>query len=150
MVLRNLATWKPSDGLVGGLQNYKAVRYDLVHGWDYADSILEHVKTNSRSGVQDIYHVALGDAPDCGIIRAMRVGDGATLGSVVIYNGRSKLAMYMPVLRAQSVVTGGISSPVLSPLVDEYATVLQGLVFLGVRQIRKQGAEAVILDCVSR
>lgn len=150
MVLRNLATWKPSDGLVGGLQNYKAVRYDLVHGWDYADSILEHVKTNSRSGVQDIYHVALGDAPDCGIIRAMRVGDGATLGSVVIYNGRSKLAMYMPVLRAQSVVTGGISSPVLSPLVDKYATVLQGLVFLGVRQIRKQGAEAVVLDCVSR
>lgn len=150
VVLRNVTTWTPPDGLVDALQNHTAVRYDLVYGWDYADVVLDHVRTNSRPGLQDIYHVALGDAPDCGIIRALRADDGEMLGSVVIYNARSVLAAHMAALKNQPVLAGGVSSLVISPLVGEYATVLQGLVFLGIKQSRKQGAKVVVLDCVSR
>lgn len=150
VVLRNVPTWTPPDGLVNALKNHTPLRYDLVYGWDYAEVVLEHVRKNSRSGVQDIYHVALGGAPDCGIIRALRADDGEMLGSVVIYNERSVLATHMAALKAQTVLAGGISSPVISPSVGEYATVLQGLVFLALKQSRKQGAKAVIMDSVSR
>ncbi|KAL2824541.1 glycoside hydrolase superfamily [Aspergillus cavernicola] len=147
VVLRRLQTWSPPDGLVHSLQNAE-VTYDLVHGWDYADSILDHVKTNSRQGVIDIYKVALGGAPHCGIIRARRPHDGAILGSVVIYNERASLSEHMPAMKASHAPTGGISSPVISPSVGEYATLLQGLILLAIKQIRRQGAEAVIIDCV--
>ncbi|RAH85875.1 beta-N-acetylglucosaminidase [Aspergillus japonicus CBS 114.51] len=146
-VLRNLSSWTPTDSLVHGIQNAD-VAYDLVHGWDYADSILDHIKTNSRQGVLDIYKVALRGSPHCGIIRATRPGNGAILGSVVVYNGRAALAEHMPVLRSLQIAAGGISSLVISPSVGEYATVMQGLILLGIKQIRKQGAEAVIMDCV--
>ncbi|KAH3191662.1 hypothetical protein KXV64_006031 [Aspergillus fumigatus] len=147
VVLRNLPTWTPPDGLIQGLKNAD-VSYDLVHGWDYAEPILDHIKTNSRQGLIDIYKIALGGAPNCGIIRAMRPSDGAILGTVVIYNGRSSLAEHVPVLKATQPSSGGISSPVISPSVGEYATVMQGLVLLGIKQIRRQGAEAVVIDCV--
>ncbi|KAF5863405.1 hypothetical protein ETB97_010163 [Aspergillus alliaceus] len=147
VVLRNLMSWNPPDGLIQGLQNADVI-YDLVYGWDYADSILDHIKTNSRQGVIDIYKVALGGAPNCGIIRATRPSDGAILGSVVVYNGRATLAEHMPALKATHSSTGGISSPVISPSVGEYATIMQGLIFLGIKQHRKQGADAVIMDCV--
>ncbi|RAH46945.1 putative beta-N-acetylglucosaminidase [Aspergillus brunneoviolaceus CBS 621.78] len=146
-VLRNLSSWTPTDSLVHGIQ-HADVAYDLVYGWDYADSILDHIKTNSRQGVLDIYKVALRGSPHCGIIRATRPGNGAILGSVVVYNGRAALAEHMPVLRSLQIAAGGISSPVISPSVGEYATVMQGLILLGIKQIRKQGAEAVIMDCV--
>ena len=147
VVLRNLATWTPPDGLVASLQGAD-VAYDLVHGWDYAESILEHIKTTSRQGVVDIYRMALGGAPDCGIIRAQRPSDGAVLGTVVVYNERASLAEHTPALRATHTLTGGISSPVISPSVGDYATLMQGLVLLGIKQIRRQGADGVILDCV--
>ncbi|KAL3465409.1 glycoside hydrolase superfamily [Aspergillus heterothallicus] len=147
-VLRTLQRWSPPEGLVHSLQNAE-VTYDLVHGWDYADSIIDHVKTNSRQGVIDIYKVALGGAPHCGIIRARRPQDGAILGSVVVYNERASLAEHMPAMKATHASTGGISSPVISPSVGEYATLLQGLILLGIKQIRRQGADAVIIDCVS-
>ncbi|KAF9894197.1 hypothetical protein FE257_007699 [Aspergillus nanangensis] len=147
VILRNLSTWTPPDGLIQGLQNAD-VAYDLVYGWDYANSILDHIKTNSRQGVIDIYKVALAGAPNCGIIRATRPGDGAILGSVVVYNQRANLAEHMPTLKATRTPAGGISSPVISPSVGEYATVMQGLVLLAIKQIRKQGAEAIIVDCV--
>ncbi|KAH1805833.1 hypothetical protein KXX19_004010 [Aspergillus fumigatus] len=115
VVLRNLPTWTPPDGLIQGLKNAD-VSYDLVHGWDYAEPILDHIKTNSRQGLIDIYKIALGGAPNCGIIRAMRPSDGAILGTVVIYNGRSSLAEHVPVLKATQPSSGGISSPFKSPL----------------------------------
>ena len=148
VVLRNLATWTPPDGVIQNLQGTD-VSYDLVHGWDYADSVLEHIKTNTRQGIPEIYRMALGGAPDCGIIRARRQSDGMILGTVVVYNERSTLAEHMPALKSTHTLTGGISSPVISPSVMNYATVIQGLTFLGIKQIRRQGADAVILDCVS-
>ncbi|KAJ5975219.1 hypothetical protein N7481_008926 [Penicillium waksmanii] len=147
VVLRNLASWTPPEGLTVTLQNADAV-YDLVYGWDFARTILDHIKTNARQGVADIYRMALGGAPNCGIIRAKRSTDDMILGSVVVYNERSSLAEHMPTLRATNTPVGGISSPVISPIADDYSTVMQGLILLAIRQIRKLNANAVVMDCV--
>lgn len=147
VILRNLSTWVPPDGLTTTLQSAD-VHYDLVYGWDFAHAILDHVKTYARPGVVEIYRMALGGAPNCGIIRAKRPSDGAILGSIVIYNERSTLADHMPVLRATQGSAGGISSPVLSPCGEDYSTVMQGLILLAIKQIRKLSADAVVMDCV--
>ncbi|KAL1988618.1 hypothetical protein VTN96DRAFT_9013 [Rasamsonia emersonii] len=149
VVLRSLSTWVPPEGLAKSLQSAE-VDYDLVYGWDYADSILDHVKTNSRQGVMEIYKLALNGAPHSGVIRAKRPEDGSILGSVVVYNSQSALAEYVPALKEinAAAAAGGISSPVISPSVGEYATLMQGLILLGIKQIRKQGADVLILDCV--
>jgi beta-N-acetylhexosaminidase len=148
VVLRPLSTWVPPEGLAQSLQSAD-VDYDLVCGWDYAESILDHVKTNSRQGVMEIYKLALNSAPHAGIIRAKRPEDGAILGSVAIYDNQSTLAEYVPALKETHAAAGGISSPVISPSVGEYATLMQGLILLGIKQVRKQGVDALILDCVS-
>lgn len=147
VVLRNLATWTPPDGLMATLKTAEVI-YDLVYGWDFAHAILEHIKTNARQGVADIYRIALAGAPNCGVIRAKRSTDEMTLGSIVIYNERSTLAEHMPALRATSPVVGGISSPVISPCAHDYSTIMQGLILLAIKQIRKLKANAVVVDCV--
>ncbi|KAJ5779065.1 Glycoside hydrolase superfamily [Penicillium paradoxum] len=147
VILRNLSSWVPPDGLSVTLQGAE-VTYDLVYGWDFARAILDHIKTYARQGVADIYRMALGGAPNCGIIRAKRPSDGVILGSIVIYNERSVLAEHMPVLRASQAPVGGISSPVISPCGEDYSTVMQGLILLAIKQIRKLSANAVVMDCV--
>jgi beta-N-acetylhexosaminidase len=147
VILHNLATWMPPEGLTATLQSAE-ITYDLVYGWDFARAILDHIKTYARQGVADIYRMALGGAPNCGIIRAKRPSDGVILGSIVIYNERSSLAEHMPVLRATQTSVGGISSPVISPCGEDYSTVMQGLVLLAIKQIRKLSANAVVMDCV--
>lgn len=160
VLLRPLSTWTPPEGLAKSL-HLAEVDYDLVHGWEYAESIFDHIKTNSRQGVMEIYKMALNGAPHSGIIRAKRPEDGAILGSVVIYNSQSVIAEYIPALQKKekdkerlslnnggSGGGGGVSSPVISPSVGEYATLMQGLILLGIKQVRKSGADAVMLDCV--
>lgn len=147
VVLRDLGTWTPPEGLTMALQNTE-VSYDLVYGLDFAREILDHIKTNARQGVTDIYRIALSGAPNCGIIRAKRPSDDMILGSIVIYNERSALAEHMPALRATPNPVGGISSPVISPCADEYSIIMQGLILLAIKQIRKLNAHAVVMDCV--
>ncbi|EED18474.1 beta-N-acetylglucosaminidase, putative [Talaromyces stipitatus ATCC 10500] len=168
VLLRPLSTWTAPEGLAKSLHTNE-VDYDLVHGWEYAESIFDHIKTNSRQGVMEIYKMALNGAPHSGVIRAKRPEDGAILGSVVIYNSQSAIAEYIPALHKKdkerekqvngsntSTVNGsnntggggGVSSPVISPSVGEYATLMQGLILLGIKQVRKSGADAVMLDCV--
>ncbi|KAF7713325.1 Beta-N-acetylglucosaminidase [Penicillium ucsense] len=147
VILRNLPAWTPPEGLTMTLRT-AAVVYDLVYGWDYARSVLDHIKTNARQGVADIYRLALSGSPHCGIIRAKRSTDDMIVGSVVVYNERSALAEHMPALRATHTTVGGISSLVISPVADDYATVMQGLILLAIKQIRKLNANAVVMDCV--
>lgn len=147
VVLRNLTTWTPPDGLTATLQNAH-VKYDLAYGIDFAREILDHIKTNARQGVADIYRIALGGAPNCGVIRAKRSSDDLIIGTIVIYNERSALASHMPTLRATSISVGGISSPVISPCADDYSSVMQGLILLAIKQIRKLNAQSVVMDCV--
>ncbi|OAL72134.1 hypothetical protein A7D00_3132 [Trichophyton violaceum] len=213
MVLRDVQSWVQPDGLKGG-RGSGEVEYDLVFGEEYADTVIEHVRTSSRQGVAEVYRTALAGGPHCGIIRAKKAGetsitsnangnaasannnnnnlvnagsegdgdgemviDGLQLGleedglandrlhgrlhghshghgnetlvgSVVVYNARSSLARLVPAVREARVRAGGISSPVISPSVGEYAMLVQGLIVLGIKEIRKQGGNTVILDCV--
>lgn len=145
MVARNLSTWAPPAGMAKSLQSAGA-DFDLVYGWDYAGSILDHIKTNNRQGLAEVYKMALSDPTACGIIRAKRPEDGALVGTVVLYNMQSQLAEFVPSMRDIGEMAGGISSPVISPSVGEYSTLLQGLILLGMRQIKAQGCNACILD----
>lgn len=85
MVARNLSTWAPPEGMAKSLQSVGA-EFDLVYGWDYSGPILDHIKTSNRQGLAEVYKLALNDPNACGIIRAKRPGDGALVGTVVLYN----------------------------------------------------------------
>ena len=150
MIARNLQTWSPPDGMAKSLQSAGA-DFDLVYGWDYAREILDHIKTSNRQGLSEVYKLALADPTACGIIRAKRPEDGLLVGTVVLYNMQSQLSEFVPAIRdtQPGEFYGGISSPVISPSVGEYSTLLQGLILLGLRQIKKQGCQACVLDYVS-
>lgn len=148
MAARNLSTWSPPEGMAKSLQSAGA-DFDLVYGWEYAGPILDHIKTNNRQGLAEVYKMALADPSACGIIRAKRPEDGALVGTVVLYNMQSQLAEFVPSMKDIGGLAGGISSPVISPSVGDYSTLLQGLILLGMRQIKQQGCNACILDYVS-
>ena len=148
MLIADLSTWKEAEPITKSLQHAE-VTFDLVHGWDYAESILEHVKTSSRQGVMEMYKLALADQEGAGVIRATRPRDGIILGTVVLYTTNSVLDQAVPALSASSEAAGGISSPVISPSAGEFSTLLQGLILLGIRSLRGQQANAVLMDCVS-
>lgn len=149
MIARNLQTWSPPEGMAKSLQSAGA-DFDLVYGWGYAPVILDHIKTSNRQGLAEVYKLALDDPTACGIIRAKRPEDGMLVGTVVLYNMQSSLAEFVPGVRDAGESTfGGISSPVVSPAVGEYSTLLQGLILLAVKQIKRQGCQACILDYVS-
>ncbi|KXT05093.1 hypothetical protein AC578_7572 [Pseudocercospora eumusae] len=145
MVARSLQTWSPPDGMAKSLQSAGA-DFDLVYGWDYAGPVLDHIKTNHRQGLAEVYKLALADPSACGIIRAKRPEDGAIVGTVVLYNMQSQLAEFVPSMKDLGEVAGGISSPVISPSVGEYSTLLQGLILLGMRQVKNQGCNVCVLD----
>ena len=148
MVARNLLTWSPPEGMAKSLQSAGA-DFDLVYGWEYAGPVLDHIKTNNRQGLAAVYNMALADPTSCGIIRAKRPEDGALLGTVVLYNMQSQLAEFVPAMKDVGELAGGISSPVISPSVGEFSTLLQGLILLGMRQIKQQGCNVCVLDYVS-
>lgn len=148
MIARNLVTWSPPDGMARSLQSSTA-EYDLIYGWEYSGPILDHIKTNSRPGLVEVYKLALGDPSACGIIRAKRSSDGGIIGTLILYNARSKLAEFVPAMKDKRELLGGISSPIISNSVGEFSTVLQSLLLLGMRQIKQQGCTACLLDYVS-
>ncbi|KAI9661180.1 MAG: hypothetical protein M1821_009507 [Bathelium mastoideum] len=145
MVARNLSSWIPPDGMAKSLQSAGA-QFDLVYGWEYAGPILDHIKTSNRQGLAEVYNMALADPTACCIIRAKRPEDDALVGTVVIYNMQSNLAEFVPAIKDTGEPTGGISSPVISPSVGEYSTLLQGLILLGMRWLKQQGCNACVLD----
>lgn len=148
MVARNLLSWSPPEGMAKSLASAGA-QFDLVYGWDYAGPILDHIKTSNRQGLAEVYKLALSDPSSCGIMRARRAEDKALVGTVVLYNHHSRLSEYIPPLKDLNEAAGGISSPVISPGAGEYSTLLQGLILLGMRQIKAQGCNACLLDYVS-
>ena len=147
MVLRNLSSWVEPEELATSLQ-IAEVNYDLICGGAYAESVLDLIGTNSRQGIMEVYKLALNDPSHCWIIRAKRPEDDVVLASIVVYDNQSILAEYVPALKDSHAKAGGISSPVISPSVGQYATLMQGLILLGIREVRKRGADTAILDCV--
>jgi beta-N-acetylhexosaminidase len=152
MVARNLLTWKPPEGMAKSLQS-AGVNFDFVCGWEHAGPVLDHIKTSNRQGVAEVYKLALADPAACGIIRAKRPEDGVIVGTVVVYGAYGSLAEFVPaardVVEKDGLLAGGLSSPVISPSVGEYSTLLQGLILLGMRQVKGQGCSACVLDHVS-
>lgn len=147
MVARNLLSWSPPEGMAKSLAS-AGIQFDLVYGWDYAGPVLDLIKTSNRQGLAEVYKLALSDPTACGIIRAMRPEDGVLVGTVVLYNHHSRLSEFIPPLKDLNEAAGGISSPVISPSVGEYSTLLQGLILLGMKQIKQQGCNACLLDYV--
>ena len=148
MMMRNLSSFSPPAGLSQSLQ-HQGIDFDRVHGRDYANSIIDHVKTSSRQGMVEIYALALSDPNACGVIRAKRLKDNITLGTMVVYTNRCSWADAMPATKDSHHLIGGISSPVIAPSAGEYSTLLQGLILRGIRELKSQQAEAVVLDLVS-
>lgn len=149
MLLTHLSDWTAPDRVLQSLQHAE-VEFDLVQGAEHAGAVLDLVQTSSRHGMREIYELALADQLGCGIIRAKRQQDDALLGTVVLYTDKSSWAAAVPAIKDGNELTGGISSPVISPSAGEYSTLLQGLILLGIKQHQKQHATAVLLDCVSR
>ncbi|KAL8900644.1 MAG: hypothetical protein Q9207_005590 [Kuettlingeria erythrocarpa] len=147
MILKGLRTWKAPEKISRSMQQAE-VDFELIHGREYTESIVEHIKSSTRQGVMEVYQLALADHTACGVIRAKRPKDGTVLGSVVLCSPDASWAEALPALKDTNAVTWAISSPVISPAVGEYSTLLQGLILLGIRQVKKQQADAVILDCV--
>lgn len=148
MMIRDLATWSPPEGLGQALANPE-IKYDLVYGADYADVMMEHLTRCARTDVQGIYQLAMSNKDGCGIIRAKRAADQSILGSVLICRSESKMARFIPSLYKQAGVAC-ISSPVISTMFSDRISLFQGLVLLGIRQFKKQGLRTLLLDYVSR
>jgi beta-N-acetylhexosaminidase len=147
MAIRDLSAWSPPDGLGKSLTSAE-IKYDLVHGREYTEAVVEHLKRSTRTDLIDIYNVAMESKESSGIIRAKRATDGAILGSLLCCKADSKLAGFMPGF-GKTVSKGCISSPVISPAVSDRQGMLQGLLLLGVRQLKRQGVRAVVFDYVS-
>ncbi|KAK3172054.1 hypothetical protein OEA41_004138 [Lepraria neglecta] len=148
MLLTDLTSWSVSEPLVSSLKSAE-IEFDLVYGLDHAESIYDLINTSSRQGIMEIYQLALADQTGSGIIRARRRNDEAVIGTVVVYNAASSWSQAIPALHHRTDdIIGGISSPVISPSVGEYSTLLQGLVLMGIKQHQRQQASAVLLDYV--
>ena len=148
MAIRDLQGWLPPEGMMKSQQVAGAV-FDFVYGEEFAAEILDHVKRSNRQAIAEIYQIALADVDFCDIIRAIRPDNGNIVGTLILYSADSVLADYVPAVKDMRGGPGGISSPVISPSVGEYSTLLQGLILLGIRRLKKQGCNVCILDYVS-
>lgn len=147
MAIPDLSTWTPPDGLGQNL-THPDIKYDLVHGNDYAEPVMAHVSTYAPTDVQLLYKMALSNKEGCAIIRGKRGTDGAIIATVLLYRNESKLAPLIPQVKNPGANMGGIGSPVLASDVPDRTTLLQGLVLLGVRQLKRQGIGSLVLDYV--
>ena len=148
MVIDNLGSWSPPDGLGKSLSSAD-IKYDQVSGGEYAIPVMEHLKRCARSDLLDVYNMALENKEASSIIRAKRATDGAVMGTLLMLRADSKFASFAPGLLNNS-TKGCISAPVISPATNDRYAMLQGLVLLGVRQLKRQGVATIVLDRVSR
>jgi beta-N-acetylhexosaminidase len=146
MAIRNLGTWSLPEGLLRKLQT-AAVDFDLVHGAQFADVILDHARSHSKPEVVELYRLALTDEKPCGIVRAKKRNDGTLLGTVVLFNGEPSLVDFEPSISRMNEPTGGILSPVISPTGDQNI-LLQGLILMGIRQFIAYGINSCVVDYV--
>lgn len=146
LTIRNLGNWAPPEGLLQSIQMV-SFAFDLIHGTENAESVLEHVKAHASPDILLLYQLALSDSKACGIVRAKSPVDGALVGTVIIFRHGTQLATYMPVLLAAGESVGGILAPVI-PSSPQASIVLQGLALLGVRQNKAHGSTTCVLNWV--
>lgn len=141
------ANWSPPDGLGKALRS-DDIKYDQVSGTEYTATVIEHLKRSARSDLLDMYTMALENKESSSVIRAKRASDGAVMGTLLMLGADSRLASLMPGF-AKASNRGCIAAPVISPATLDRHSMLQGLVLLGVRQLKKQGVATVVFDKVS-
>ncbi|CAG8977340.1 hypothetical protein HYALB_00009212 [Hymenoscyphus albidus] len=149
LTIRNLSHWEIPEGLLPSIQRV-SFSFDLIHGHDNSDTVLDHVRTNAGPEVLALYQLALEDS-GCGIVRAKSPVDGALVGTIIICRPETQLSRYMPVLHSSTEREreriGGILAPIIpsSPQAD---IVLQGLALLGIKQNKAHAAGTCVLNWV--
>ena len=144
MVIRQLDSWSPPEGLPQSIQRAN-ISFDLIHGLDNAESVLNHVATHADPEVFELYRFALQEAKTCGVVRAKSPVD-SLLGTVVISSPGSRLENVIPPLRSpRGELIGGIVAPVV-PSTAHATLVLQGLALMGVRQNKAHKSARSVLS----
>lgn len=146
--IADLSSWEAPEGL-GKSLTLSEIKYDLVHGDEYTDSIMAHIDAYADAELRALYRIALSNKEGCAIIRGKRSIDGSVVATVLLYRSQSSLAPYVPYVQSNGNFGGGIGSAVLAPDLENKAVLLQGLILLGVRQLKKQGMKSIMLDYVS-
>jgi beta-N-acetylhexosaminidase len=146
LTVRDLGNWAPPDGLLQSIQRV-SFAFDLIHGRENSETVIEHVKANSTPEVLALYRLALEDPKACGIVRAKSPVDGALVGTVIICRQGNLLSNFMPVLHSAGDAVGGILAPVV-PTSPQASIVLQGLALLGIRQNKAHRSTTCVLNWV--
>lgn len=155
MIIPVLSSWSAPEGLLQSIQR-ASISFDLIHGLENAESVLNHVATHANPEVFELYKIALTETKTCGVVRAKSPVD-SLLGTVIICSPGSSLAGYIPALQPTGGVAaspvprerliGGIIAPIV-PSTAQAALVLQGLALMGVRQNKAHKSGKSVLSWV--
>lgn len=145
LVIPDLSIWTAPEGLLHSIQR-ATISFDLIHGLDNAEGVLNHVHTHASPEVVELYRFALQDTKKCGIVRAKDL-TGMLLGSIIVSRPHSALTTYIPSLYSQSEDIGGVIAPVIPPSAMK-ALLLQGLALMGVRQNKSHKASKTVFSWV--
>ncbi|KAI0010364.1 glycoside hydrolase family 3 protein [Xylariaceae sp. FL0662B] len=147
MTIDDLGAWAAPEGLLQSIQR-ASISFDLIHGLDNAESVLNHVATHAGPDVVELYRFALQETNTSGVVRAKNAVDGL-LGTVIICTAASHLSTYIPALHSagDGEDIGGIIAPIV-PSTAHSTLILQGLVFMGVRQNKAHKSTKSVLSWV--
>ncbi|KAK1755679.1 glycoside hydrolase family 3 protein [Echria macrotheca] len=158
MAIPELSTWSAPEGLLQSIQR-ASISFDLIHGLDNAESVLNHVATHANPEVFELYKLALQETKTCGVVRAKSPVD-SLLGTVIICSPGSLLAGYIPAMQPSTgsakatpgslprdQLIGGIIAPIV-PSTAQATLVLQGLALMGVRQNKAHKSSRSVLSWV--
>lgn len=145
MIIPDLSNWTAPEGLLQSIQRAN-ITFDLIHGLENADSVLNHVGINSNPEVLELYRAALSETKFCGIVRA-KEPSGGLLGTIIISRQRSPLVTSIPPLMSHTEDIGGILAPVV-PIGPLSTLTLQGLALMGIRQNKSHKALKTVLSWV--
>jgi beta-N-acetylhexosaminidase len=146
MSIDDLSSWSAPEGLAQSIQR-NLISFDLIHGIENGETVLNHVATHASPDIVELYKFAL-QANDCGVVRAKSTNENL-LGTVIICRPGSVLAAYIPLLTSvANSGYGGIVAPVV-PSTAQSTLLLQGLVFMGVRQNKAHKSAKSIVCWVS-
>ncbi|KAH8884694.1 glycosyl hydrolase family 3 N terminal domain-containing protein [Thozetella sp. PMI_491] len=146
MLIPDLGSWSAPEGLLQSIQR-ASISFDLIHGLDNAESVLNHVATHANPEVFELYKFALQESKTCGVVRAKSPVE-SLLGTVIICSPGSPLSNFIPTLQpVQGELVGGIIAPIV-PSTAQAALVLQGLALMGVRQNKAHKSAKSILSWV--
>ncbi|CAH0052838.1 unnamed protein product [Clonostachys solani] len=143
MIIPDLSSWTAPEGLLQSIQRAN-ITFDLIHGLENADSVLNHVGSHSNPEVLELYRTALSETKFCGIVRA-KEPSGNLLGTIIISRQRSPLVASIPPLMSHTEDIGGILAPVV-PIGPLSTLTFQGLALMGIRQNKSHKALKTVLS----